>query len=41
MNTPSGATSTTDQVLEHVKLSGKRVLVTGLSAGFKPIWGAT
>jgi NAD(P)-dependent dehydrogenase (short-subunit alcohol dehydrogenase family) len=28
-----GATSTTDQVLDGVKLSGKRVLVTGASAG--------
>ena len=28
-----GATSTTDQVLEGVDLSGKRVLVTGVSAG--------
>ncbi len=28
-----GATSTTDEVLEGVKLSGKRVLVTGVSAG--------
>jgi len=28
-----GATSTTDDVLEGVSLSGKRVLVTGVSAG--------
>ena len=28
-----GATSTTDQVLERINLSGKRVLVTGVSAG--------
>jgi NAD(P)-dependent dehydrogenase (short-subunit alcohol dehydrogenase family) len=28
-----GATSTTDQVLEGINLSGKRVLVTGVSAG--------
>src|SRR5277367_2848186 len=28
-----GATSTTDEVLEGIKLSGKRVLVTGVSAG--------
>lgn len=28
-----GATSTTDQVLEGIDLSGKRVLVTGVSAG--------
>jgi hypothetical protein len=41
MNTPSGASSTTNQVLGHVKLSGKRVLVTGVSVGFKPSWGAT
>jgi len=33
MNTTFGATSTTDQVLEGVDLSGKRVLVTGVSAG--------
>ena len=30
---PFGATSTTDQVLEGVDLAGKRVLVTGVSAG--------
>jgi len=30
---PFGATSTTDEVLEGVNLSGKRVLVTGVSAG--------
>ena len=28
-----GATSTTDDVLEGVSLSGKRILVTGVSAG--------
>jgi len=33
MNITFGATSATDQVLEDVKLSGKRVLVTGVSAG--------
>jgi NAD(P)-dependent dehydrogenase (short-subunit alcohol dehydrogenase family) len=33
MNNIFGATSTTDQVLEGVNLSGKRVLVTGTSAG--------
>ena len=33
MNTIFGATSTTDQVLEGVDLRGKRVLVTGVSAG--------
>lgn len=33
MSGPFGATSTTDQVLEGVDLSGKRVLVTGVSAG--------
>ena len=31
--TTFGATSTTDEVLEGVSLSGKRVLVTGVSAG--------
>src|SRR5271163_3813914 len=30
---PFGATSTTDEVLEGVDLRGKRVLVTGVSAG--------
>jgi len=30
---PFGATSTTDEVLEGVNLSGKRILVTGVSAG--------
>ena len=30
---PFGATSTTDEVLEGVNLSGKRILVTGASAG--------
>lgn len=33
MSGPYGATSTTDQVLEGVNLSGKRILVTGVSAG--------
>jgi NAD(P)-dependent dehydrogenase (short-subunit alcohol dehydrogenase family) len=33
MNNVFGATSTTDQVLQGVILSGKRVLVTGVSAG--------
>ena len=33
MNTVFGPTSTTDQVLQGVNLSGKRVLVTGASAG--------
>jgi NAD(P)-dependent dehydrogenase (short-subunit alcohol dehydrogenase family) len=33
MNTTFGATSTTDQVLEGVDLRGKRILVTGVSAG--------
>jgi NAD(P)-dependent dehydrogenase (short-subunit alcohol dehydrogenase family) len=33
MAKPFGATSTTDEVLEGVSLSGKRVLVTGVSAG--------
>jgi NAD(P)-dependent dehydrogenase (short-subunit alcohol dehydrogenase family) len=33
MNSLFGATSTTDQVLQGVNLSGKRVLVTGASAG--------
>jgi hypothetical protein len=28
-----GATSTTDEVLSGVKLYGKRILVTGVSAG--------
>src|SRR3954471_3647913 len=30
---PFGATSTTDEVLAGVDLSGKRILVTGVSAG--------
>jgi NAD(P)-dependent dehydrogenase (short-subunit alcohol dehydrogenase family) len=30
---PFGATSTTDEVLEGVNLSGKRVLISGVSAG--------
>jgi len=30
---PFGATSTTDEVLDGVDLSGKRILVTGVSAG--------
>lgn len=33
MTAPFGATSTTDEVLAGVDLSGKRVLVTGVSAG--------
>jgi NAD(P)-dependent dehydrogenase (short-subunit alcohol dehydrogenase family) len=33
MNTVFGATTTTDQVLQGVNLAGKRVLVTGVSAG--------
>ena len=33
MTTPFGATSTTDEVLAGVNLRGKRVLVTGVSAG--------
>ena len=33
MTKPFGATSTTDEVLEGVTLTGKRVLVTGVSAG--------
>ena len=33
MNNSFGATSTTDEVLRGVSLSGKRVLVTGVSAG--------
>jgi NAD(P)-dependent dehydrogenase (short-subunit alcohol dehydrogenase family) len=33
MNNAFGATSTTDEVLRGVNLSGKRVLVTGVSAG--------
>jgi NAD(P)-dependent dehydrogenase (short-subunit alcohol dehydrogenase family) len=33
MSTVFGATSTTDQVLTGVNLSGKRVLITGVSAG--------
>ena len=33
MSKPFGAESTTDEVLEGVTLSGKRVLVTGVSAG--------
>lgn len=33
MTTPFGATSTTDEVLDGVTLTGKRVLVTGVSAG--------
>src|ERR1700747_3851389 len=31
--TPFGATSTTDEVLSGVNLQGKRILVTGVSAG--------
>jgi len=33
MTGPFGATSTTDEVLEGVDLSGRRILVTGVSAG--------
>src|SRR5215475_3669399 len=33
MTSPFGATSTTDEVLAGVDLKGKRVLVTGVSAG--------
>ena len=33
MSGPFGATSTTDEVLEGVDLRGKRILVTGVSAG--------
>jgi NAD(P)-dependent dehydrogenase (short-subunit alcohol dehydrogenase family) len=33
MSSVFGATSTTDEVLQGIKLSGKRVLVTGVSAG--------
>src|ERR1700682_1810230 len=33
MTNPFGATSTTDEVLRGIDLSGKRVLVTGVSAG--------
>ena len=33
MSKSFGAESTTDEVLEGVSLSGKRVLVTGVSAG--------
>jgi short-subunit dehydrogenase len=33
MTSPFGATSTTDEVLAGVDLGGKRVLVTGVSAG--------
>src|ERR1700722_14647463 len=33
MSNSFGATSTTDEVLQGVNLSGKRVLVTGVSAG--------
>jgi NAD(P)-dependent dehydrogenase (short-subunit alcohol dehydrogenase family) len=33
MNGPFGATSTTDEVLAGADLSGKRILVTGVSAG--------
>ena len=33
MTGPFGATSTTDEVLEGIQLSGKRILVTGVSAG--------
>src|ERR1700743_467298 len=33
MSKQFGATSTTDEILEGVDLSGKRILVTGVSAG--------
>jgi NAD(P)-dependent dehydrogenase (short-subunit alcohol dehydrogenase family) len=33
MTKPFGATSTTDEVLDGIDLSGKRILVTGVSAG--------
>src|SRR5690349_5459386 len=33
MSKPFGATSTTDEVLKGVDLRGKRILVTGVSAG--------
>jgi NAD(P)-dependent dehydrogenase (short-subunit alcohol dehydrogenase family) len=33
LETPFGATSTTDEVLSGVNLKGKRILVTGVSAG--------
>jgi NADP-dependent 3-hydroxy acid dehydrogenase YdfG len=33
MSNAFGATSTTEEVLEGINLSGKRVLVTGVSAG--------
>src|SRR6202045_2156851 len=33
MTTSFGATSTTDEVLRGIDLTGKRVLVTGVSAG--------
>jgi NAD(P)-dependent dehydrogenase (short-subunit alcohol dehydrogenase family) len=33
MTNSFGATSTTDEVLRGISLSGKRVLVTGVSAG--------
>ena len=33
MSGPFGATSTTDEVLAGIDLKGKRVLVTGVSAG--------
>ena len=34
MNNSFGPTSTTDEVLRGINLSGKRVLVTGASRGF-------
>ena len=34
--TSFGATSTTDDVLSGVNLKGKRILVTGVSAGVLP-----
>ena len=33
MTNKSGATSTTDEVLSSINLRGKRILVTGVSAG--------
>src|SRR5215469_15036739 len=33
MSKPFGATSTTDEVLDGIDLNGKRILVTGVSAG--------
>jgi hypothetical protein len=36
MSNSFGATSTTDEVLRGIDLKGKRVLVTGVSAGLTP-----